>query len=365
VTARIKPAGTGLRRHHRFRRWIRPRLVLENLEQEHPAIAAERPLPRQQLIKDDPEAVQVGARVHLMRLPPRLLRRHVRRRAQHLAVEGHGNLFGLALCQAEVHEMRPALQIEQDVGRLDVAMNDAVLVGVRERLADLGDQLGGLAKVRAARRQAPRQCRAGDELLDQVPGAVARLACIVQRHDPGVLELGGATGLAQEAIHIIPTREPPSAEDLDGNRAVEFDIAGAEDVTEGADPKLLQQLELAQPTRSVAGEPTPFLVAAARRPRGLEHDRGNGRLGAVPLVQLRHQGVRHSVKCLEHRLACGASLDVPGHAFEHRPGEVTGGELGQFSAAGAAAGAHGTRLVHRNALAAILLNGKALHEGKG
>ena len=41
----------------------RPRLVLEDLEDQHPAVAPERPLAGQQLVEDDAEAVDIAAGV--------------------------------------------------------------------------------------------------------------------------------------------------------------------------------------------------------------------------------------------------------------------------------------------------------------
>src|SRR5205085_12313797 len=82
--------------------------------------------------------------------------------------------------------------------------------------------------------------------LDEVTGAVLRLAGLVDGDDAGVLELGGAAGLAQEAVDLLLARQAARAQDLDGDGAVEFGVAGAEDRAEGADAQLLQQLELAQ-----------------------------------------------------------------------------------------------------------------------
>ena len=44
------------------------------------------------------------------------------------------------LGQAEVGDVGLALLVEQDIGRLQVAVEDAALVGVMDRLGDDGDQ---------------------------------------------------------------------------------------------------------------------------------------------------------------------------------------------------------------------------------
>ena len=121
----------------------RPRLVLQHLQQEHAAVAAERPLAGEQLVEDDAEAVDVAAGVDRVRLAAGLLGRHVGRRAEHLAVGRHRRVVGVALGQAEVHEVRLAVGVEQDVRRLDVAVDDAERVRAAERVGDLGDEARG------------------------------------------------------------------------------------------------------------------------------------------------------------------------------------------------------------------------------
>ena len=78
-------------------------------------------------------------------------------------------------------------------------MDDALLVGVVQRVGDLGDQLGRLARRRAAAGQQVGQGHALDEVADQVGHPVV-LADLVDRHDRRVPQLGHAAGLAQEAV---------------------------------------------------------------------------------------------------------------------------------------------------------------------
>ena len=101
--------------------------------------------PVRSLIEDHSQTIDVAAAVHLVGFAGGLLGTHVGRRAQDLAVHGHGDLAGVALRQAEVHEVRLALGVEHDVARLEVAVDDAGLVGVLEGVGDLRAELGRLA----------------------------------------------------------------------------------------------------------------------------------------------------------------------------------------------------------------------------
>ena len=86
---------TSLRQRHQFRLraagvqpgegivQVRPRSELEDLIR---ARSQERRAARQQVTKDRPQAEDVAAAIHLVDGPDSLLRRHVRRRAQHAAL---------------------------------------------------------------------------------------------------------------------------------------------------------------------------------------------------------------------------------------------------------------------------------------
>ena len=113
-----------------------------------------------------PDREHVGAEVERLALDE--LGRHVRRRAEELAGDGHA-LQVDDLRDAEVHQLEHAVLADHDVLGLDVAVDDAGGVRVRERAADLdGDQRRDLREGERARGQELLERLAVDELGDDV-----------------------------------------------------------------------------------------------------------------------------------------------------------------------------------------------------
>ena len=90
------------------------------LDQLGGAAAVERRPQRQQLVERGPQAVDVGPAVD--RAGPRLLGAHVARRAQQAVVMGQPGV-GQPASQAEVGHPDGSLGVDQQVRRLDVAMD--------------------------------------------------------------------------------------------------------------------------------------------------------------------------------------------------------------------------------------------------
>jgi hypothetical protein len=90
----------------------------------------------EQLVGDDAHRVEVTAVVDLH--AERLLGRHIAGRAHEHA--GGGELaVGLLLGDAEVRELHQALARHEQVGRLDVAVDDPLVMGVAEPGEHIGD----------------------------------------------------------------------------------------------------------------------------------------------------------------------------------------------------------------------------------
>ena len=114
---------------------------------------------RQQLVQRQAQRIDVAAGVALAF---ERLRRHVAQRAQDVAgvrqivAAGSGHLG-----QAEVGDPHRAAHVQQQVGRLDVAVQDALLVGVFQGIGHLPADVGHALPVTSAscrRFAAPCRC---------------------------------------------------------------------------------------------------------------------------------------------------------------------------------------------------------------
>ena len=114
----------------------------------------ERRLAGDELVQHDPERVDVAALVG--RIAFDLLRRHVRRRAEHRAARGHARVADRAR-EPEVGDADAALLVDEHVLRLEIAVDDAL--GVR----------GGEARGRPGGRSRARGRAASGRLAHDAP----------------------------------------------------------------------------------------------------------------------------------------------------------------------------------------------------
>ena len=118
-------------------------------------LSAVRQLAGQQLVQHDAERIDVAYRRH--GLAAHLLRARVIRRHHAQPIIVAGDLARIARLQelgdAEVEQLRHAVGADQDVRRLQVAMDDGAAVRVGDRGADLAEQLQPLGESRACASQ--------------------------------------------------------------------------------------------------------------------------------------------------------------------------------------------------------------------
>ena len=149
------------------------------------------------------------------------------------------------LGDAEVGDQRVPVR-EQDVGGLDVAVDDAVPVGVAQRVGHVAQDP---QRLRHRQLAVPREPGLERLALDQRHGVeqqVVRLAGGEQRHDVGMLERRGELDLAPEPVHAHGGREL-RRQHLDHDLPAEARLLGDEHAAHGAAAQLaLEQVAIGQ-----------------------------------------------------------------------------------------------------------------------
>ena len=156
------------------------------------------------LVEDDAERVDVGALVDV--LAHRLLGGDVVGGAEHPAGRGHPLLLERA-GDAEVGHLRAPVGVDQDVLRLDVAVDEPAGMGAVEAAPDL-DRVGD----RLVDRQRPLPWirslqRAALDVLEDDVGAAVVLARVDDPDEVGMREPRRRPGLAAEALELVGLSE--------------------------------------------------------------------------------------------------------------------------------------------------------------
>ena len=117
------------------------------------------------------------------------------------AIMGRGDVGALELLgDAEVEQLDPAVAIDQQVGRLEVAMHDQVAMRITHRVQHLQEQHHALAQAEAARIAPSVDGFAIDALHHEIRFAVGADAAIEQGGDVGMLQAGQDLPFAQETF---------------------------------------------------------------------------------------------------------------------------------------------------------------------
>ncbi len=188
----------------------------------HLVLALERDLPGQHLVEDDPEGIEV--RLPGDGLPERLLGRDVVGRPQHPAIRGEALLLERA-GDPEVSDLGRALLVDQDVLRLDVAVDDVAGVCGAQGPRDfdrVGDRLGHRQPSLAAD---PLLERLALHVLEHDVRTALVLAGVDHPDDVGVRELGDRPRLAAKSLELIGVARHLAVHQLDCHRPLEGLVA--------------------------------------------------------------------------------------------------------------------------------------------
>lgn len=154
----------------------------------------ERGRPGQQLVEQHAKRVDVAAPVDLDAAQFRLLRAHVRRGPDELPVRREQRLLRQTLVRGlgdpEINDLGdwgPVVKRDQHVGRLDVAMDDPLVVGVVDGLADVGEEIQPLARAEVIGVTVGRDGNAFHQLHHEIRPARVRRADVQHRRDVGMV----------------------------------------------------------------------------------------------------------------------------------------------------------------------------------
>ena len=211
----------------------RRRVLLDHLDQcRRVVLGTERGPACQQLVKNRSKGVDVGKRPDLMRLAGRLLRGHVAGSADHrpglrLSQAGERRV-GELLRQAEVRHLRHPGGRQKDVRRLQIAVDDAVLVDEVHRPGQSADQFGRLH--RRDRRRADLVGEASPlDVLEREKRLPLMLADLVDGDDVRMLEPADGKRLGSEAMEFALVGMFAGEDHFDRDPAVEAGLPGAID----------------------------------------------------------------------------------------------------------------------------------------
>ncbi len=204
-------------------------------------LAIVRDLSHEGLVGQHAEAVEVAPPVDA--LGAGLLGTHVMG-----SPDGHAGARQLGaaprLGDAEVGDHALPELIEHDVVGLDIAVDDAPLVGVSQRAPHVAEQLPDLSRLKLLPLgKHPRQRTAAQQLHHEIDDAAA-LSDAIDLDDVGVLETGGSPGFAGESLDEFGVKGERKWQDLDRNLAFEVSVAGPIDDRHPAAPEFLEELVL-------------------------------------------------------------------------------------------------------------------------
>ena len=145
------------------------------------------------------------------------------------------------LGKAEVGDIRVLVAVEKDVGRFEIAVDDAGAMSLIECGRQLTDDPERLREWQRPELEAVRQASAGHVPHHQIRLPVV-FAEVMDRHDRGVFERGDGLSFTQEARFEARVMQQLTWQHLDRDVAVEVGVARAVDDGHAATPDLAQNL---------------------------------------------------------------------------------------------------------------------------
>ena len=219
--------------------------------------------PGERLVEDGAQAVEVRARRD--RSSRQLLGRHRVEGPDHRSDRGQPlGRGGQAVGDAEIDQARAAVRGEQDIARLHVAVDHAALMGVEERLGDVGcDRDCVCGRERTLARDARCQRLAIDQLHHErrrFPGGIH----VVDLDDRRVSEAGRGARLGHEPLARCLVGQQVGMQPLHGHIASQLLVLRAPDLGAPAGGEALEKPIPTEDQRFVHARPLGGQVRPCR-----------------------------------------------------------------------------------------------------
>ena len=224
----------------------RDRIVfLHQAQRRHGRRGHERGSPGEHRVQHGAESVDVGPRSDPRHVPDRLFRGHVAGRTDRLSRPGQLVVALDPPDQPEIGDPGVALFVDQDVPRLEVAVEHALFVRVLDRPGRLAEELGGFPGIQRPVRDPLPERGSTDEVEREVVASLKR-ADLVHGDDRGVPQTSRRPRLDQESLDLFLGCEPPGEDHLHRDDAIQRELTRPVDHSHRAAPDLLLQLVVAE-----------------------------------------------------------------------------------------------------------------------
>ncbi len=201
--------------------------------------AGKRGPAREQGIKNRAQTVNVGRRRKSTSGLAGLFGRHVRRRSHQTSGLCQFTIGPDSLGQAEVGHMRLVVLVQEDVGRLQVAVQYPALMGVMERGGGDRDDPGRGAGVSGEFGEPLVEACTSDQLHAEIRQPLD-LADLVDRDDLGMIQLRNRLRLVLEPQQLGFGGKSARLDDLERNFPVKRNLAGLVDNAHAAAAQFLE-----------------------------------------------------------------------------------------------------------------------------
>lgn len=212
------------------------RAVKDGVEEFAGGEFRERTLARGHLVEDETGGVEIGARVEIG--AEELFRGHVgkgaseRLRFELRLRDGFGKRHAEP-GETEIKDFEAAILSDEEIGGLEIAMNDGVIVGGDESIDKLKGESEEFGFGERADGEALAERLSGNVLHDEKVGAALSVE-IVDGGDVGMIELGERVGFVVETMARGIVGDGAGMKKFEGNVTIEMGITGQVNDTHAA-----------------------------------------------------------------------------------------------------------------------------------